>query len=54
MVLAIEPLLVLAFERCFHGNDDEVLLWASLNANANHHLALGGTRLVFQEKIVHE
>jgi hypothetical protein len=54
MILIIKPLLMLAFKRSFQGKVEEVSVRLGLNANSTHHLAHGGTRLLFREEVMLE
>jgi hypothetical protein len=54
MVLTIEPLLVPTLKGSFQGKTEQIVVRVALNADVVHHLALSGTRLVFQKEIMFE
>jgi hypothetical protein len=54
VVLAVEPLSMPSFHRGLEGKGNEILFCAGMYADSNYYLAVGDTRLIFQEKVVFE
>jgi hypothetical protein len=52
MIFTIKPLFVPSFERRFHREVQEVVVWASLEADTTDNLVLCNTLLILQEEVM--